>query len=421
MSIELSITLLFLLPLTLFIFIPLGNILAKLSFKNQSNLGKLNQFSNFITINSDFIKDNISQNFELKKGKKIVKELKEISIKEAKYMSFITPILSIILMITILVILAFGFYLTSIKKLSIGSLVAYILLTIEIINPVTSLGSNIASLKILKGSTLRIENLFKTMQIEKLKTKIKPIDFKMIEFNNVSFSYPSCRQKMVLKNISLQINSGETIAIVGPNGSGKSSILRLLSGKYKEYSGEILLNKKNISEYDVQDIRANTSFVSQTNILFSGTIRNNLLYGINKEIPDFEILNICKLTGLDKAISRFQNGLDFEINAGESNLSEGEKQKISITRALLKNSSLFLLDEVTSALDAESEQNIIKVLKKYSELKCTIMIAHRLSTIEKVDKIFFLENGMITGIGNHTDLFDNHDRYKQYVLYQLNK
>ena len=301
LSIELSITLLFLLPLTLFIFIPLGNILAKLSFKNQSNLGKLNQFSNFITINSDFIKDNISQNFELKKGKKIVKELKEISIKEAKYMSFITPILSIILMITILVILAFGFYLTSIKKLSIGSLVAYILLTIEIINPVTSLGSNIASLKILKGSTLRIENLFKTMQIEKLKTKIKPIDFKMIEFNNVSFSYPSCRQKMVLKNISLQINSGETIAIVGPNGSGKSSILRLLSGKYKEYSGEILLNKKNISEYDVQDIRANTSFVSQTNILFSGTIRNNLLYGINKEIPDFEILNICPIDDLFKS------------------------------------------------------------------------------------------------------------------------
>ena len=148
----------------------------------------------------------------------------------------------------------------------------------------------------------------------------------MIEFNNVSFSYPSCRQKMVLKNISLQINSGETIAIVGPNGSERVQY----SDCYQESIRNILAKSysiKNISEYDVQDIRANTSFVSQTNILFSGTIRNNLLYGINKEIPDFEILNICKLTGLDKAISRFQNGLDFEINAGESNLSEGEKQK----------------------------------------------------------------------------------------------
>ncbi|MEN4314828.1 ABC transporter ATP-binding protein [Streptococcus pyogenes] len=417
----LSIVLLVLIPLILLIFIPLGNILSKLSFQNQTYLGKLNQFANFITINSDFIKDNTTQKHEKEKGQFLITYLKTTSRKQAKYISIITPILSFLLMLTILIVLTVGIYLISIKNLTIGSLVAYLLLTLEVLNPVTSLGSNLTALKILKGATSRLNSLFEDKQIEYLEnTASTPfIEFDNLVLQNVTFSYPFSNQFSVVQNISFSINCGESVAIVGPSGSGKSTLMNLITCKYKNYLGNIYLNNKNIQDYGLQELRSSISYVSQNNVLFTGTLKENILYGIDRDISDSEIISVSKLANFDDVIAKLSNGLLFKINAGESNLSEGEKQRLAITRALLKNSSLLLLDEVTSALDAESEQKVIDTLHKASKQKGILLIAHRLSTVKKVNKIIFLENGNITGIGSHSELFSSHPRYKKYVLTQL--
>lgn len=421
LSSTLSITLLILLPLTLLIFIPLGNVLAKLSLQNQIYLGELNQFSNFITINSDFIKDNTTQNHEETRGKQLIQALRDIGAKQVKYMSIITPVLSFFLMLIILIVLTLGVYLISLEKLTVGSLVAYILLTLEILNPVTSTVSNLTALKVLKSAVSRIDTVLEDNQVEDIDTysDLPTLHFNRLELRNVSFGYPDNEGVLTLKNINFSVNCGEIVAIVGPSGSGKSTLMDLITRKYKTDYGDILLNDKVIQDYGLQEVRANISYVSQHNTLLKGTVKDNLLYGITKFVPEDEILFVSKLTNFDSVINKLDNGLQFEINAGESNLSEGEIQRLSITHALLENTSLLLLDEVKSALDAENEQKIIDTLTQLSPQKCILLTAHRLSTVKKANKIIFLENGLVTGVGTHEELFTTHSQYRKYVLTQF--
>ena len=224
----------------------------------------------------------------------------------------------------------------------------------------------------------------------------------------------------MLKQVSFKINKGEIIALTGPSGSGKSTIMYLIEQFYSNYSGTIEINGNNIKEYSLQSIRDQIAYIPQQNYIIPESIRNNILYP-SENSSDADIFKLSAKTNLSPVLRDFTHGLDTYIGPGGITLSEGQKQRIAITRELLKNKSLFLLDEITSALDSESEHIIQENLSDIVSDKITFIIAHRLSTIKNANKIIFLENGIITGFDSHDNLVKKHKKYAEFVKFQFGR
>tara|TARA_B100000575_G_scaffold228095_1_gene188873 strand:- start:842 stop:1852 length:1011 start_codon:yes stop_codon:yes gene_type:complete len=239
-----------------------------------------------------------------------------------------------------------------------------------------------------------------------------------IEFKNINFSYDD--EDKVLKSINLKFNGGKMTSLVGHSGSGKSTILNLIPRFYDAQSGDITIDKQSIYESKIESIRDHISLVSQETTLFDDTVKNNIKYA-NENASDEEIFRVAKLSNCEEFIRTLPNKFDTLIGENGVRLSGGEKQRISIARAMLKKSKIILLDEATSSLDSETEAKIQDALKILTENKTTIVIAHRLSTILNSDQIFVIDKGEVIGNGKHSDLLSNSDMYKNFYDKQIQK
>ncbi|WP_343594107.1 ABC subfamily B transporter ATP-binding protein, partial [Flavobacterium sp.] len=237
----------------------------------------------------------------------------------------------------------------------------------------------------------------KTSPIEKIKGNVA--------FKNVAFSYPSRKEVQVLKDVNFNADFGQKIAIVGPSGAGKSTISSLLLRFYDITSGEIIVDGKNIHDYDLEDLRGNMSIVPQDVILFGGTIRENIAYG-KPNASEEEIIAAAKQANALNFIDGFPEKFETLVGERGVKLSGGQRQRIAIARALLKNPSILILDEATSSLDSESEKLVQEALEVLMEGRTSIIIAHRLSTIRNADKILVLDNGKISEQGTHQELIN---------------
>ena len=240
-----------------------------------------------------------------------------------------------------------------------------------------------------------------------------------IEFNNVSFKYSEEAEKYSLENINLNIKSGETIGIIGGTGSSKTTLVNLISRLYDTTTGEVKVGGLNVKEYDLEVLRNNVAVVLQKNLLFSGTIESNLRWG-NPDATMDEIKHAAHLACADEFIEQFPDKYDTHIEQGGSNVSGGQKQRLCIARALLKNPKILILDDSTSAVDTKTDSIIRKGFKEYIPDTTKIIIAQRISSIEDADKIIVLDNGKIDAIGNHDELLKNNEIYKE-VYYSQNK
>ena len=240
-----------------------------------------------------------------------------------------------------------------------------------------------------------------------------------IEFNNVSFKYSEEAEKYSLENINLNIKSGETIGIIGGTGSSKTTLVNLISRLYDTTTGEVKVGGLNVKEYDLEVLRNNVAVVLQKNLLFSGTIESNLRWG-NPDATMDEIKHAAHLACADEFIEQFPDKYETHIEQGGSNVSGGQKQRLCIARALLKNPKILILDDSTSAVDTKTDSIIRKGFKEYIPDTTKIIIAQRISSIEDADKIIVLDNGKIDAIGNHDELLKNNEIYKE-VYYSQNK
>ena len=240
-----------------------------------------------------------------------------------------------------------------------------------------------------------------------------------IEFKNVSFKYSEEAEKFALENINLDIKSGETVGIIGGTGSSKTTLVNLISRLYDTTIGEIYVGGKNVKEYDLESLRNNVAVVLQKNLLFSGTIESNLRWG-NENASLDEIKHACHLACADEFIEQFPEGYETHIEQGGSNVSGGQKQRLCIARALLKNPKILILDDSTSAVDTKTDSIIRKGFKEFIPETTKIIIAQRISSVEDADKIIVMDNGTINGIGNHAELLANNEIYKE-VYYSQNK
>jgi len=238
-----------------------------------------------------------------------------------------------------------------------------------------------------------------------------------ISFENVSFKYSEKAERMALANINLQIKSGETIGIIGGTGSSKSTLVQLIPRLYDATVGVVKVGGMDVRNYDLDSLRNQVAVVLQKNILFSGTIKENLRWG-NKDATDEELVHVCKLACADEFISQFPKGYDTYIEQGGTNVSGGQKQRLCIARALLKRPKILILDDSTSAVDTKTDAKICKALREYMPETTKIIIAQRTASVEDADRIIVMDGGTINGIGTHEQLLAENAIYREIYISQ---
>ena len=239
-------------------------------------------------------------------------------------------------------------------------------------------------------------------------------------FDNINFSYNSNPEKIVLKNISLKINGGKMTALVGQSGSGKSTLLNMIPRIYNPISGSIKIDNQDLTGINLMSLRKQISIVDQNTTLFDDTVFNNIKYA-QPDSSNEEIMQAAKLSMSEEFINNLENGFETKIGENGVKLSGGEKQRLSIARAFLKKSNIILLDEATSSLDSDTEEKIQKAIEELIHDKTTIVIAHRLSTVLNSEKIYVMEKGRILDSGNHDELLEKSNEYKNFYEKQIQK
>lgn len=290
------------------------------------------------------------------------------------------------------------------KTILPSDLITLMFFSFFIFNPMQELGNMIITYNETKASMENYAKLMNSKSEEKPSNPIPLGDIKNLRFENISFKHQTASSYAV-QNISFQANAGETIAFVGPSGSGKTTLVKMLVGLYTTKEGIIYYNEKNANDIDLLELRQQLGFVTQDAQLFSGTIKDNLLF-VKPNATDEEIMNVLEKSACQNLLKRAEKGINSTIGEGGIKVSGGEKQRLSIARALLRNPRLLIFDEATSALDSITEEEITQTIRDISSKQdqITVLIAHRLSTIMHADKIFVLEQGKIIEQGKHQDL-----------------
>ena len=247
---------------------------------------------------------------------------------------------------------------------------------------------------------------------------IKEVKDGGIVFKDVSFKYSKQASKFALSDINLKIKSGETIGIIGATGSSKSTLVQLIPRLFDVSEGSVLVGGVDVREYDLETLRNDVAMVLQKNVLFSGTIKENLRWG-NKNASDEELIRACKLAQADEFIAKFSEGYDTYIEQGGTNVSGGQKQRLCIARALLKKPKILILDDSTSAVDMKTDALIRKAFKEEIPDTTKLIIAQRISSIKDADKIVVMDGGKIVGFGNHDELLNNNEIYKEVYYSQI--
>lgn len=303
------------------------------------------------------------------------------------------------------------YYLVFQDQISPGKLMTLMFYSFFIFGPLQEMGNVIAIYREAQASLTQFQEI---LDIKAEASPEKPVligDIKELEFENVTFKHPSSEQNAI-EDISFKAKVGDSIAFVGPSGAGKTTLVKLLVGLYNPDHGKIYYNGFSSLDIDKDELRGQIGFVTQDTQLFSGTIRENLLF-VNPEASDKQCLDVLQKAACQSLLNRAESGLDSVIGEGGVKVSGGEKQRLSIARALLRNPNLIVFDEATSALDSITEEEITGTIRQLSSQKkhITFMIAHRLSTIMHADKIVVLEHGKIVESGSHPDLLDSKGLY----------
>ncbi len=295
--------------------------------------------------------------------------------------------------------------------ITVGDFFSLLIYTFYVFEPLQMLGTILSQYRETQVSLKKYEEIINT-PIEPVPANSKHLSkLENLEFKNVSFSYLNAKNNAV-DDISFKIKKGETVAFVGPSGSGKTSVIKLIVGLYPTTIGEVLYNGISGTEIDLQDLRKQIGFVTQDTQLFSGTIRENLLF-VNPSATDAECLDVLHRSACDSLLARADKGLDTVIGEGGVKISGGEKQRLSIARALLRKPNLLVFDEATSSLDSITEEEITKTVRDVTSTKehITVLVAHRLSTVMHADKIFVLEKGVVSEHGTHETLLSEKGLY----------
>lgn len=405
-------------PLSVLILMPLGKKMHKISKGMQDETASFTAVLQQVLTEIRLVKASNAEALEYQNGQKGIQKLFQFGLKEAKIQALIAPLMSFVMMALLVLILGYGGMRVSSGALTAGALVAFIMYLFQIIMPMAQLASFFTQFQKATGATERIISILDSVEEEDSKQPVQNMS-QSISVDHLNYSYNNGEQ--VLKDISFNVEAGKVTAIVGPSGSGKTTLFSLFERFYKPQEGSISIGGTSINDFTLLSWRSQIGYVSQESPIVSGTIRDNICYGINRDITDDELNQVAKMAYADQFISELPNGYDTEVGERGMKLSGGQRQRIAIARAFLRNPKILMLDEATSSLDSKSEKVVQQALNHLMKGRTTIVIAHRLSTVIGSDQIIFLEKGKITGSGTHKELYNTHSLYREFAEQQLHK
>ncbi len=369
------------------------------------------------------VKSFVREDYEQEKFEAAAQDVCEDFTKAERILALNGPLMQFCMYLVMVFVLSFGSYTIITSRgldFDIGQFSAILTYNFMILSSLMMLSMVFVMITLAGESAKRIvEVLNEKSTLTNPEKPIYSIKDGSVSFENVSFKYSPKAKKMVLENINLEIKPGETIGIIGGTGSSKSSLIQLIPRLYDVSQGTVKVGGIDVRNYDLDTLRNQVAVVLQKNILFSGTIKENLRWG-NKDATDEELVEACKLACADEFINQFPKGYDSYVEQGGANLSGGQKQRLCIARALLKKPKILILDDSTSAVDTKTDAKIRKALREYIPETTKIIIAQRTASVEDADRIIVMDKGIINGIGTHKELLAQNAIYKE-IYYSQNK
>ena len=419
---KLALVAIIMIPLATFTAKTLGKRMTKVALEHMEKAGDLNKYLVEIFKNHNLIKIFQREKYENSRAEKYINDMKKKSIKINTIFVRTSPIMESLTGIMIAILIFYSAKLVSANELDISNFFSFLAAMMLAYQPVRSLATlNITISQGLSAATRILPIIDQKSELleNESDTQMK-VHAGNIEFKNVSFKYEKERKFNTLNSVNLKMFGGKMTSIVGHSGAGKSTILNLIPRFYDSISGDILIDNQSIYKSTISSLRENISLVSQDTTLFDDTIRNNIAYA-NLNASQKEIEDAAKHSFASEFIERLPNKYETIIGENGIRLSGGEKQRLSIARAILKKSQIILLDEATSSLDAETENKIQDAINFLTKDRTTIVIAHRLSTILNSDKIYVIDSGKVVGEGTHKELLINSTVYKNFYEKQIRK
>jgi ATP-binding cassette subfamily B multidrug efflux pump len=352
------------------------------------------------------------QSYEEERFKERNDSLMDTALKAITLIVFLMPVLSIVVYSTIVAVLWFGGKQVAAGTMETGQLISFITYITQIMMALMMMSFFFMQLLRASASVTRIVEILDTeSELKADENPVEELEDGSVAFKGVCFCYPGSTEK-TLKNISFHIDSGEVLGIIGSTGSSKSTLVQLIPRLYDTTEGAVLVGGVDVKRYDIKLLRDKVAFVLQNNTLFSGTIRDNMKWG-NEKASDEEIIRALKLAQAWEFVSKYEDGLDHKVDRGGENFSGGQKQRLTIARALLKSPKIIILDDSTSAVDMATDAKIQRVFKEELKDVTIIIIAQRVSSIQHADRILVMNEGQIESLGKHEDLMISSPIYRE--------
>ena len=401
--------------LALFIIIKIAHPVFTKVFKVYDKLNNVVQ-ENLHAIR--VVKSFVREEHETEKFKDISQQIYDSFSKAEKTIAFNMPVMQICIYSCIMIISWFAAQFIVEGEMTTGELVSMMSYIMQILMSLMFLSIVMVMVVISRASAERVaEVLNEQLDLTNCDDPVKKISDGSIKFENVSFSYAKDESKLCLKDINIEIRSGETVGIIGGTGSSKSTFVQLIPRLYDTTKGTVYVGGLDVKEYDIESLRDSVAMVLQKNVLFSGTIKENLRWG-NAAATDEEMIEVCKLAQADDFIQRMPDKYDTYIEQGGTNVSGGQRQRLCIARALLKKPKILILDDSTSAVDTKTDALIRKAFKEKIPDTTKIIIAQRISSVQDADKIIVLDNGIINAVGSHEELLRSNKIYQEVFYSQ---
>ncbi|MGF7145615.1 ATP-binding cassette subfamily B protein [Anaerotaenia torta] len=365
------------------------------------------------------VKSYVREEYEKKKFEAAAADVANDFTKAEKILAFNNPLMQFCLYTVTIFVMSFGSYTIITSRgldLDVGQYSSLLTYSFQILSSLMMLSMVFVMITIASESAHRIVEVL-TEESSLKDGSIKKVKDGSIEFERVSFKYAAKAERMALQNINIHIKSGETIGIIGGTGSSKSSLIQLIPRLYDTTEGVVRVGGTDVREYDLESLRDQVSVVLQKNVLFSGTIKENLRWG-NKEATDEELIEACRLAQAHDFIMSFPEQYDTHIEQGGSNVSGGQRQRLCIARALLKKPKILILDDSTSAVDTKTDSLIRKALKEFIPQTTKIIIAQRTASVEDADRIIVMDGGTVNAIGTHKELLAGNEIYREVYVSQ---
>ena len=408
---KMTLIMLLIVPLTMLIILPLGRMMHRVAKATQNELARLSGHLGRTLSEIRLVKSYRAEHAEEKQGNIAIQSLFQYGLKEARIQAFLSPLMTLIMMGMMVFIFSYGGAQVAKGELSAGTLVAIIFLLFQMMMPFMQMARFFTVFQKAIGATERIVAILEMPKEPEVGAR--PAHAGTLAFEDVHFGYDP--EEPILKGVSFQAPMNTVTAFVGPSGAGKTTLFSLIERFYEPNAGKITFGGVDIAQVDMKEWRGKIGYVSQESPLMSGTILDNITYGLREKPTLEEVQQAAEAANAWEFIEELPAQLQTTIGERGMKLSGGQRQRLAIARALLHDPDILLLDEATSSLDSASEAHVQEALQRLMEGRTTMMIAHRLSTVTHADQLIFIEDGQVTGTGTHQELYNHHEMYRQFA------